>query len=260
MRRVERRPGHPVGDRDDRRGRLEQREERARLVEHLLELLVQRARAASSTVVAASCATVSISGPRPRPSRRAGRRRTRAEHEVVLRIRVVRVPQPQAHLLVARPVVLQRRGDRSRAELDGDADLLEVGGDALGDRPERQPVDGEVARVLELQGLALAARTWRAPPAPVRGRAGPRGPATASRGSASGSPQEPARSPRRRARRCRRSRGRSAPLRRSPGWTSPRRPPGSHWRTGSRSSARRSRRWSGPRRRAAVRAGRWRGP
>ena len=82
-------------------------------------------------------------------------------------------------------------------------------------------------------------RTGRAPPAPVRDRAGRRGRATGCRGSASGSPQAPARRLRRRVRGCRRSRGRSAPLRRSPGWTSPRRSPGWRWRTGRRSSARR---------------------
>ena len=129
-----------------------------------------------------------------------------AEHEVVLRVRVVRVPQPQAHLLLAGAVVLERGRHRAGNQLDVDADLVEVGLDALGERPEGQPVHGEVARVLQLDGGIGAV-------APFEGGLGPVDVANDApdqepgpRGTSPGSRPAPGRHLRRRDRAGRRSR------------------------------------------------------
>src|SRR3954454_10936943 len=147
-RRVELRARDPVGHRHHRGFRLEQRKERARFVELLLELLVQRP---PLGVVDARGRLLSdrldVGGVALGPAGAQTDELPGAERQVVLRVRVVRVPQPQTHLLLAGAIVLERGRRRAGHQFDLNTHLVEVGLDALGEWPEREPVRRQVARV-----------------------------------------------------------------------------------------------------------------
>ena len=126
----------------------------------------RRWRPRPSSPAASSSLAAPAFQPARRPTELAGQ-----EGQVVAGVRVVRAPVPQAQLLLAVAVVVERGGDRRGRELHGDADLLEVGLDPLGERLEGQAVDGQLARVLQLDRRVGHAARGQAPPWRPRRRA-----------------------------------------------------------------------------------------
>src|SRR5437667_8816618 len=141
---------HALGG-SDHLARLDQREEGSIGVElplNLLEQLPTLGVVGGRSRLGAQCfqARVSALGPAGSKSDEL----SWEKDEVIVGVRVVGSPEPQAELFLARAVFSQRDRDRAASEVDLDSDLLQIRLDLLGERAEGETVEREIARKAEV--------------------------------------------------------------------------------------------------------------